>query len=69
MSKKKVKMPVSDRPFLVGRIELAAYLCVCLDKLRTDFINRGLKPKLVAGVEYYYKSAVDEFINKFNEIA
>lgn len=69
MSTKKANMPVNDRPFIVGNKELAAYLCVCEEKLRTDFLNRGLKPKLVAGVKYYYKSTIDEFINKFNEIA
>lgn len=54
---------VADRPFLIGNGELKQYLGVTDDRtLRTNFIDRGLKPKVIGSKMYYFKADIEKFI-------
>lgn len=65
--KKPEKLPLSERPFVIGYKELCSYLGVCMDVLRTNFLDAGLKPKQIGKSAYFYKRDIDLFIDKHNE--
>lgn len=65
--KKPDRVPISERPFVIGLDELCGYLGVCMDTLRTQFLNAGLKPKQIGKSAYFYKRDIDLFISKHNE--
>lgn len=59
---KKIVVPLSDRPFVIGNAELRGYLDVDEDTLKRNYLDLGLHPVRRERKLYYFKSDIEAFL-------
>ncbi len=65
---KALLIPLSERPFCIGKAELMGYLGVKSEEtLNENYLSKGLRCKLIGRQQYFYKSDIDRFIAEHNE--
>ncbi len=62
--RKKIIVPLADRPFCVGNAELAGYLVVDEETLKENYLRKGLKPVMRERKLYYFKTDIEKFLRK-----
>jgi len=65
---KALQIPVSERPFVIGRAELMGYLGISSEvTLMMNFLSKGLRPKVIGRQHYFYKKDIDRFLAEHDE--
>lgn len=65
---KALQVPLSERPFCIGKAELMGYLGISSEAtLNANYLNKGLRAKVIGRQLYYYKKDIDRFLVEHNE--
>lgn len=59
---KKIVVPLSERPFVIGNAELRGYLDVDECTLKRNYLDLGLRPVRRERKLYYFKSDIEAFL-------